>query len=81
MEKKERETKGRGFAAGWQQLRLMDCEAVKNAIMKTLGVTTEASFRLYKTGHLVPDQNEAEEIENIFRTFGVSRDIWGAATA
>lgn len=76
-----KQNENQGFGAGWQQLRLVDTQAVKQEIMQILGVTTEASFRNYKQGRLIPDRVEAEQIENVFRNHGVHQDIWGAAEA
>lgn len=76
-----KQNENQGFGAGWQQLRLVDTQAVKQEIMQILGVTTEASFRNYRMGRLVPDRIEAEQIEHVFHNYGVRQNIWGAAEA
>ena len=73
-----KQNENQGFGAGWQQLRLIDTKAVKQEIMQILGVTTEASFHNYKRGRLIPDRLEAEQIENVFRKYGIT-EIWGKA--
>lgn len=64
------------FLKGWNQLRQMDVDAVKEEIMNALGITTAPNFYRRLRGEVEPRVTEHQAIENVFKKYGIT-EIWG----
>lgn len=65
-----------GFGLGWSQITLRDSQEVRDKIMAALKINNRASFCNYRTGRQRVTFEQANEIEKIFKEYGV-RKIWG----
>ena len=66
------------FKKGWNQLKHVDVEQVRNKLMAALGLTSTPPFYQRLNGKVEPKVTEAEAIEQIFAEYGVT-DVWGEA--
>lgn len=73
---KQNGKKATAFRKGWLHLDPQHQEAVKIAIMHVLGVSTYASFLIYKNGKREMKKSQANEVEAIFANYNVT-DVWG----
>ena len=65
-----------GFGLGWSNVTIGTRDEVKGKLMAALGITTRAAFNNYKSGRQRVTFDQAEEIEKIFKAYGI-RKIWG----
>ncbi len=65
-----------GFQKGLDNLIVKDLPKVRVMIQKILGINNPVSFRAYRKGEIEPSYSKAQQIEALFRQFGVT-DPWG----
>ena len=66
------------FEKGFSCVMYKDVQAVRKEIMDALHITTYVQFRRRLKGEIIPRVTEKEDIEKIFRKYGVGvNDIWG----
>ena len=66
------------FKKGWNQLKHVDVEQVRNKLMDALKLTSTPPFYQRLNGKVEPKVTEAEAIEQIFAEYGIT-DVWGEA--
>lgn len=66
------------FKKGWNQLKVGDTSAVRERIMSALGIRYRSSFYYRLNGNCEPTMTEAQQIEAIFREYGITK-VWGEA--
>lgn len=64
------------FEKGFSCVMYKDVQAVRKEIMDALHITTYIQFRRRLKGEIIPRVTEKENIEKIFRKYGV-KEIWG----
>jgi hypothetical protein len=74
MEKKNYKA---GFSAGFAQLQLKYLPAAQKELYEILGIKNRNSFTQYKNGQNEVKASTAEEIEEMFKKYGVTENIWG----
>ena len=66
------------FEKGFSRVMYTDVQAVRKEIMDALHITTYIQFRRRLKGEIIPRVTEKEDIERIFKVYGVSKkDVWG----
>ena len=68
------------FEIGFRQVRVCDVPEVRGKIMSALGIVSRASWAKRLYGRIVPNVDEAKEIEKIFAEYGI-KSVWGRTTA
>ncbi len=64
------------FRKGWRQLPQAKVAEAKGRILKALGLQVSTSFYYRLYGKCEPKVSEAQAIEEIFHSYGIT-DIWG----
>ena len=71
-----RDNERRAFIRGLRELKVKDVPACRKELMEVLGLKTRQSMTAYRNGRMKLDVVKADEIEQIFRKYGV-QDCWG----
>ena len=64
------------FERGFRQVRVYDMPEVREKIISALGIASRASWAKRLYGRIVPNVDEAKEIEKIFAEYGI-KGVWG----
>ena len=64
------------FRKGWNQLPQANVSEARDRIVEALGLQVKTSFYYRLDGKCEPKVSEAEAIEEIFKSYGIT-DIWG----
>ena len=64
------------FKKGWKQLPQAKVPEARERIIKALGLQVSTSFYYRLYGKCEPKVSEAQAIEEIFHSYGIT-DIWG----
>lgn len=65
-----------GFKKGWNLIPLGKKKEITEKILAILNVTTRSSLSNYRSGKLDVTVGEAEQIEQMFNSYGIY-EIWG----
>ena len=60
------------------QVKVGDYKEVVEELKKALGINNRNSFYAYRDGAIEPKVTQAEAVEGVFNSFGVTKNIWGA---
>lgn len=66
-----------GFNSGFLQLRQMDVKEARKKLHKALGINNAQSFRNYRYGRVEPKAAQADAVEEVFKEYGITENIWG----
>jgi len=66
-----------GFVNGFRQLRVKDVKAATLELWKALGINNRVTFRLYLKGLREMRVSQAHNVEAVFKTYGITKNIWG----
>jgi transcriptional regulator with XRE-family HTH domain len=64
------------FKKGFGQVQQKDVPAVRNELMKALGVSSRMSLSKYMRGLTEPKITQVQAVEKVFHRYGIT-DIWG----
>lgn len=70
-------TKAEGFRNGLNQVRIGEYAQVREELMNALGINNRNSFAAYASGRQEMKVTQANAVEAVFNSFGVSSNIWG----
>ena len=71
------EIKSASCKRGYNQLRRCDEEAFRSEFMEIFKIRTRNSFYNRINGKPEPKMSEIAKINNLFRKYGVTTNIWG----
>lgn len=71
-------TNNYSFQKGYGLIANKDARKVREEIMRELNITSRTSWYDRLKGHVIPNVQEKEAIEEIFRKYNVKADqVWG----
>ena len=71
------EIKSASCKRGYNQIRKCDEEAFRSEFMEIFGIRSRISFYNRINGKSEPKMSEIAKINNLFRKYGVTTNIWG----
>ena len=71
------EIKSASCKRGYNQIRRCDEEQFRTEFMELFGIRTKQSFYNRLNGRPEPKMSEIAKINNLFRKYGVTTNIWG----
>ena len=71
------EIKSASCKRGYNQIRRCDEEQFRAEFMELFGIRTKQSFYNRLNGRPEPKLSEIAKINNLFRKYGVTANIWG----
>ena len=71
------EIKSASCKRGYNQIRRCDEEQFRAEFMELFGIRTKQSFYNRLNGRPEPKLSEIAKINNLFRKYGVTTNIWG----
>ena len=71
------EIKSASCKRGYNQIRRCDEEQFRAEFMELFGIRTKQSFYNRLNGRPEPKMSEIAKINNLFRKYGVTTNIWG----
>ena len=72
------ENVAKGFNLGISQVRIRDKKEIEAKIQDVLNFQSKAAYHNYRTGRQQLKVDQALEIEQIFKEYGI-KDVWGNA--
>lgn len=76
-EEKTKKIEKVGFRRGLAQIRIGDFAEARNELYKALGIENRTSFAKYASGKTEMKVSQAEAVERVFNSYGITKDIWG----